>query len=80
MSKREQMLDMQLEIEGCLSSIESVLRRWGLPMSKLTLIARDPSNDKMTLVITNESQESLQEATAWALSKSLDVFGPDVPT
>lgn len=41
-------------IAGYLVEIEEECRRLGVPMSCLTLIARDPTNDEMSVVLTND--------------------------
>jgi hypothetical protein len=52
-----------------LVEIEDLCQRWGLPITKLTLIARDPLNDAMFVVLTNEDRPGLQHAIALALAE-----------
>jgi hypothetical protein len=54
-----------------LVAIEDELQRLGLPLSKLTFIARDPSNDKMIVVLTNEDIEGLRYASDLAVKQEV---------
>ncbi len=42
------------ELSKRLDSIGRLCTKWGVPMTKRTLILRDPANDDMCLVQTNE--------------------------
>ena len=64
--KINHMHEMQLEVEEHLLKIEQVFRQWSLPLSLTTLIARDPDNDNMIVVLTNEDAEGLKKATKLA--------------
>jgi hypothetical protein len=59
----------KLDIAEKLIEIEDRCKAWGLPITKLTMIARDPNNDKMLVVLTNEDRAGLQQATALALNE-----------
>lgn len=48
------------ELAKRLASIERLCKQRGVPMTKQTLILRDPDNDNMSLVLTNE--DSLEQA------------------
>lgn len=50
-----------------LDKIEAMCKRWSVPMSKITLIMRDPDNDNMFIALTNETQEGLSKATELAM-------------
>lgn len=59
----------KLDIGVKLVEIEDACKAWGLPITKLTLIVRDPDNDKMFVVLTNESRAGLQHAASLALGE-----------
>lgn len=61
------MRELKDEIAIRCDGIEQLCRRYGLPLSKITVIARDPTNDNMYTVVTNESESGLEEACALAL-------------
>lgn len=56
------MREMQLELEAHLSQIQEVFKRWELPLTNVTLIARDSGNDRMIIVLGNETQSGLEKA------------------
>lgn len=57
------MKQLRLDVAFELDQIGQMLGRvWGLPLPKLTLIARDPNNDNMIIVTTNEDQAGLERA------------------
>lgn len=52
--------------------IEDLARTYGLPLKNVTVIARDPDNDKMIVVVTNEEGDGgLQEALTAAASPNI---------
>ena len=59
----------QRQIAVRLVEIEDEMKGWGLPMSKFTLIARDPNNDKMIIVLTNEDEAGLSYAATLAVNQ-----------
>lgn len=69
MSKAEMLLEMQIEIEGHLSEIESVFQRWGLTFDRITLIARQSTNDDMHILFTTEEHEGLEKACNLVITK-----------
>jgi len=70
MTSNEALLYLQLEIEPHLGKIEKVIARYHLPLSKLTLIARDPNHDGKIIVVSNEDQAGLEHACRLAPSQS----------
>lgn len=57
------MQSMKLVIVDHLLKIEDDLNKMGVPMSRLTIIARDPTNDEMFVMLTSEpTNEDLQKA------------------
>ena len=48
------MQQMKLAVVNHLDKIERDLNKMGLPMSRLTVIVRDPSNDEMFVMLTSE--------------------------
>lgn len=63
------MKNMRILVAQRLIKIEDEFRRLGLPLSNITLIARDPANDKMFVCLTNEDQAGLERACALALKQ-----------
>ena len=71
-TKDELMLDMHLDIEAHLSAIEMTLARYGLvTVTKLTMIARDPKNDNLIVVLTTEDLPGLEEACKLAIKQQV---------
>lgn len=66
MDKRQIMNQMRMDIAELLVQIEDVIKGYGLPMTGITLVARDPTNDKMILVLSSESdmRDALRLAAA----------------
>lgn len=58
---------LQLDLSLRLLKIEDYLRSRGVAMEKITLIARDPNNDRMFVVLTNEDSAGLGKACAMAI-------------
>lgn len=52
------MQTMKLVIVDHLLKIEDDLNKMGVPISRLTIIARDPSNDEMLVMLTSEPNEA----------------------
>jgi hypothetical protein len=62
MSVSDVMLSLQLEIEQHLGEIERTIARYGLPLSSITLIARDPNNDRKIIVLNNDGLAGLEKS------------------
>ena len=62
MTNNEVLYEMQLELEMHLLNIQAVFRHYNLPLTKVTLIARDPGNDRMIVVLGNEDKAGLEKA------------------
>jgi len=57
------MQEMKLTVVNHLDKIERDLNRMGLPLSRLTIIVRDPANDEMFVMLTSEkTAEDLAKA------------------
>ncbi len=55
MNKRILMAELRLEIAGKLCEIEDLCHSYGLTsITRITCIARDPENDNMAILTTNE--------------------------
>jgi hypothetical protein len=65
--KQRLMQELKDEIAIRCLGIEELCRSYGLPLSKITVIARDPTNAKMYTCVTNESEGGLAEACGLAL-------------
>jgi hypothetical protein len=61
------MRELKREIADKCVEIEDISRDYGLPLSKITVMARDPSNENMYLVVTNEDDAGLKYACDIAL-------------
>lgn len=71
-TKAQLMEDLREEIATALCVIEDTCKSYGLPMSQITLIARDPDNDNMIILLTNETTEaSLEHAIKLALKQKV---------
>lgn len=62
MDKRQLINQMRIDIAEWLVQIEDVIKGYGLPMTGITLVARDPTNDKMILVLSSESDTDMRDA------------------
>ena len=62
------MRNLRLDLATRLVKIEDLLKRCGIPMSNVTLIARSPDNDNMFVCLTNEDYPGLKKACALALN------------
>lgn len=52
---REAKASLNLDIAEKLCEVEDLCKSYGLPrLTRFTLIARDPENDEMVVVVTNE--------------------------
>lgn len=55
---------LRYKIAMQLVDIETLCDQCGLPMSALTLVARDPANDEMSVVVTNDSLPEVRRLIA----------------
>lgn len=69
--KQQAMQRLHVFIGLRLVQIEDEVRRLGLKaITNYTLIARDPDNGNMCLLVTNEDQDGLRKATDVALGNA----------
>lgn len=69
--KQEALKSLNQHVAMRLVQIEDTCRNYGLPsMTKFTLIARDPDNDNMCVVVTNEDEDGLKDAVRVALNNA----------
>lgn len=69
MKESSAMRNMQEILTLRLVKIEDEFRRLGLTaISNLTLIARDPANDRMFVCLTNEDKAGLEKACSLAMN------------
>lgn len=66
-SQAELMRELKDEVASRCAEVETISADYGLPLTKVTVIARDPSNDNMYLCVTNEDEAGLQKACGLAL-------------
>ncbi len=66
-NKQQLMQDLKNEIAERCCDIETLARDYSLPISKVTVIARDPRNENMYVVVTNENDDGLKAACDLAL-------------
>ena len=52
--KTQLLNQMRMDVADLLVEIEYVITNYGLPLTGITLVARDPANDDMIIVLTNE--------------------------
>lgn len=66
-AKANRMTQLHVYLAEKLGEIEDGLSDFGLgAMTRFTLIARDPANDRMSVCLTNEPDEDLTQAFAVA--------------
>lgn len=63
----DKLASLRLDLSLRLLKIEDYLRSRGVAMENITLIARDPNNDKMFVVLTNEDSAGLGKVCAMAI-------------
>ena len=69
--KKRAFAELHWAISAKLVEIERTCRRHGLPaLTQFTVIARDPTNDDMCLVVTSEDEEGLRAAVRVALNNA----------
>lgn len=68
MDKRQLMDQMRMDVGLLLVEIEDEFKRYGLPITNITLVARDPANDKMIVVLSNEDAAGRDYALNLALN------------
>lgn len=71
MSEPDNMEIFKSYVVEYLDKIEAMCKRWSVPMSKITLIMRDPDNDEMFVVLSTETVEDMKKATELALRGNL---------
>lgn len=62
----------KLDVIEHLDKIEAKCKQWGVPMSKITLIMRDPNNDEMFVMLSTETDDGLKHAVSLALKQQED--------
>lgn len=77
MNVNETLLALQLEIEQHLSKIEETIKRYGLPLTSITLIARNPNNDREIIVLNNDGLTGLEKSCRLAPLQSKVVYRED---
>jgi hypothetical protein len=71
-NKDQLMAEMRTNVAVLLAEIETVFRRYSLPLSKVTLIARDPANDEMRVTLTNEDESGLAKVAELVVMKGVE--------
>ena len=66
--KTQLMSELRLDLGALLVEIEDVFKAYGLPITGITLVARDPANDNMIVVLTNEDGAGLEYAVNLVLN------------
>ncbi len=54
MSASKPLVQLHAKVGRKLAEIETIFERSGVPMPNITLFARDPANDKMTIIFSTE--------------------------
>lgn len=63
MNTEESKIQLNLDIAEKLLEIEDLCRSYHFPqLTRYTLIARDPANDEMIVVVTNEPSDEFESA------------------
>ena len=75
--KTELLNEMRFEVGCLLVEIEDVFKNYGLPITGITLVARDPANDHMIVVLTNEDGEGRKRALELAISDGMNAIDGD---
>lgn len=65
-TKTQLLNQMRIDVGTLLIEIEDIFTAYSLPLTGITLIARDPANDKMFVLLTNEDEPGLASALALA--------------
>lgn len=75
--KTQLMNEMRVEVGCLLVEIEDVFASYGLPLTGITLVARDPSNDNMIIVLTNEDAEGRKRALELGITDGMNTLDGD---
>ena len=75
--KTQLLNQMRFDVGCLLVEIEDVFKNYGLPMTGITLVARDPANDNMIVVLTHEDGEGRQRALALAITDGMNTLDGD---
>ena len=82
MLKANAMARLYTEVGNTLVDIENIFERYGVPMPNMTLFARDPNNDKRTVLLSSEkSNEDIRQALEIVMnsaSNRVEVTGDEV--
>lgn len=62
----------KLDVIEYLDKIEAKCKRWGVPMSKITLVMRNPDKPEMFIVLSTETPEGLKIVAELATRKQED--------
>lgn len=75
--KTRLMNEMRVDVGCFLVEIEDVFKAYGLPLTGITLVARDPANDNMIVVLTNEDGAGRKRALELAISDGMNTLDGD---
>ncbi len=64
MEQRQALADLHAEIAGLMEEIENLIAGYGLGMNRISLVARNPRNENMSVVLTNEPDKERWKAGA----------------
>lgn len=67
MNKKHLMDQMRIDVAMLLVEAEEIFKSYSLPITGITLVARDPTNDNMFVILTNEDEEGKEYALNLAL-------------
>lgn len=75
--KTQLMNEMRMEVAERLIEIEDVFKNYGLPLTGITLVARDPANDNMIVVLTNEDGAGRKRALELGITDGMNTLDGD---
>lgn len=75
--KTQLMNEMRMEVAELLIGIEDVFKNYGLPLTGITLVARDPANDDMIVVLTNEDGKGRKRALELGITDGMNTLDGD---
>lgn len=72
LTKSGLMAEMRTEVALLLVQIQDVFKDYNQPLPKITLLARDPANDDMRVMLTNEDESGLAKVAELVVMKGVE--------
>lgn len=71
-NKTKLMAEMRTDVSILLAEIKDVFKSYNWSLQKITLLARDPANDEMRVMLTNEDEGGLAKVAELVIMKGVE--------